>query len=78
MFKSRILFYKHQVPDRDEMLEKWPGCKTNIHWLKKPTEKKGNLTSGGELLNLDGVSSLKAGGTVLIREENYSNKTQQD
>ena len=44
MFKSRILFYKHQVPDRDEMLEKWPGCKTNIHWLKKPTEKYGNLT----------------------------------
>lgn len=44
MFKSRILFYKRQVTDRDETLEKWPGWKTNIHWLKKPTEKYGNLT----------------------------------
>ena len=29
MFKNRILVYKHQVSDHDEMLEKWPGCKIN-------------------------------------------------
>ena len=29
MFKNCILVYKHQVSDHDEMLEKWPGCKTN-------------------------------------------------
>ena len=38
MFKNCILFYKHQVSDHDEMLEKWPGCKANLNWLKKPTE----------------------------------------
>ena len=44
MFNNFILFYKHHVSDHDEMLEKGPGCKANINWLKKPAEKYGNLT----------------------------------
>ena len=67
MVKKHIPFHKHQVPDHDEMLAKWRGCKTNIHWIKELTERWGNLTRGGDLLTLSNVSRTKANSTDLIR-----------
>lgn len=44
-----------QVPDHDQLLEKWPGCETNIYWFKKSAERHGNPAPGetcGEHNNL--------------------------
>ena len=78
MVKKHIPFHKHQVPDHDEMLAKWHGCKTNIHWIKELAERWGNLTWGGDLLTLSNVSRTKANSTELITVNNDSKETQQD
>ena len=37
---------RYHLPDNDEMLAKWPGCETNIHWIEKWAWRHGNPARG--------------------------------
>ena len=51
---------RHHLPDNDEMLAKWPGCETNIHWIEKWAWRHGNPARGktwdGHVLPRAGVT----------------------
>ena len=50
--KKHIPFHKHQVPDHDEMLAKWPGCKTTSTDLRNQLKDKETLHKMGIYLLL--------------------------
>ena len=53
-----IQIYQFQVPDHDELLEKWPRCETNIYWVEKSAERHGNPAQGETCDEHDNLSVL--------------------
>ena len=77
MVKKHIPFHKHQVPDHDEMLAKWPGCKTTSTDLRNQLKDKETLHKMGIYLLL-AVFQGQANSMDLIKVNNDSKETQED